>query len=166
MFHVDDVRLCLWSAATNGPIAYPRDNTWWRATVEWYWQVKTKRIGEKPVEVPLCLSQILGLYGMPGHEPGRQQLQADGFTSLHLTSQSMSSVNYSRYFCLSVCVSPLITLPNCLSLLQDCSIRKVDGLVLSKTYCLLRIFLTGWFTFHIRTVVCDFFMANNDKKNC
>jgi hypothetical protein len=30
----------------------------WRATVEWYWQVKTEELGEKPVPVPLCPPQI------------------------------------------------------------------------------------------------------------
>jgi hypothetical protein len=30
----------------------------WRATVEWYWQGKTKELGEKPVPVPLCPPQI------------------------------------------------------------------------------------------------------------
>jgi hypothetical protein len=30
----------------------------WRATVEWYWQGKTEKLGEKPVPVPLCPPQI------------------------------------------------------------------------------------------------------------
>jgi hypothetical protein len=36
----------------------------WRATVEWYWQMKTEELGEKPAPVPLCPPQI------PGREPG------------------------------------------------------------------------------------------------
>jgi hypothetical protein len=41
--HVDGVRLCLWTAATNGPVIHLSDDIWvWRATVEWYWQGKPK----------------------------------------------------------------------------------------------------------------------------
>jgi hypothetical protein len=48
---VDGVRLCLWTAATKGPIVHPPGDIWvWRATVEWYWQGKTE---EKPAPVPL-----------------------------------------------------------------------------------------------------------------
>jgi hypothetical protein len=57
--HVDRVRLCLWTAAINGPILHPPDDIWvWRATVGWYWQGKTEELGEKPVPEPLCSPQI------------------------------------------------------------------------------------------------------------
>jgi hypothetical protein len=36
----------------------PQMTSVWRATVEWYWQGKTEEVGEKPVPVPLCPSQI------------------------------------------------------------------------------------------------------------
>jgi hypothetical protein len=57
--HVDKMRLCLRTAATNGRIVHPPGNAWvWTAPVEWYWQGKTEEIGEKPVPVPLCSPQI------------------------------------------------------------------------------------------------------------
>jgi hypothetical protein len=42
--YVDVVRLCLWTAASNGFVYPPYDRpTWeWRATVEWCWQGKMK----------------------------------------------------------------------------------------------------------------------------
>jgi hypothetical protein len=41
--HVNGVRLCLRTAATNEPTVYLPDDIWvWTATVEWYWQGKTK----------------------------------------------------------------------------------------------------------------------------
>jgi len=47
----DGVRLCLWTAATNGPTVHPPGDMWvWRAMVEWYWQEKTEELGEKPVQ--------------------------------------------------------------------------------------------------------------------
>jgi hypothetical protein len=40
--HVNWVRLCLWTAATNGPIVHPPGDIWaWRTMVEWHWQRKT-----------------------------------------------------------------------------------------------------------------------------
>jgi hypothetical protein len=42
--HVDGVRLCLWTAATNGYIVHTPDDIWiWSATVEWYWQGENRR---------------------------------------------------------------------------------------------------------------------------
>jgi hypothetical protein len=53
--HADGVRLCHWTAATNGPIIHPPGDKWvWRATVEWYSYVKAKELKGKPVQVPLC----------------------------------------------------------------------------------------------------------------
>jgi hypothetical protein len=40
----------------------------WRATVEWCWQGKTRELGNKPVPVPLCPTQIP--HGLPGANPG------------------------------------------------------------------------------------------------
>jgi hypothetical protein len=49
--HVDKARLYLSNAANRRPIVHPpRDMRVWRATVEWYWQGKTKNSGR-------CLSQ-------------------------------------------------------------------------------------------------------------
>jgi hypothetical protein len=42
--HVDGVRLCLWTAVTNGTTVHsPGDIRVWRVTVEWRWQGKTKK---------------------------------------------------------------------------------------------------------------------------
>jgi hypothetical protein len=38
MFMFDGMELCLWTAATNGPIVHSIDE--YGATVEWYWQEK------------------------------------------------------------------------------------------------------------------------------
>jgi hypothetical protein len=58
--HVNGVRLCPWTAASNGAIVHPLDDIWaWKATVEWHWQGKAEELGEKPVPLSLCPPQIL-----------------------------------------------------------------------------------------------------------
>jgi hypothetical protein len=53
-YHVDGLRLCLWTVTTSGPIIRYQDDIWvWRATVEWYWQGNTEELGENSVPVPL-----------------------------------------------------------------------------------------------------------------
>jgi hypothetical protein len=43
VLHVDRVRLCLLTAATNGPIVHPPGGVWtWRVMEEWYWRGKPK----------------------------------------------------------------------------------------------------------------------------
>jgi hypothetical protein len=56
--HVDGVRLRLWTAATSRPVVYPPLIWVWRATVEWYWQGRTEKVGVKSVPVPLFPLQI------------------------------------------------------------------------------------------------------------
>jgi hypothetical protein len=47
--HVYGVRLCLWTAATNGPIVHPSGDIYeYGAIVEWCRQRKTEELGEKP----------------------------------------------------------------------------------------------------------------------
>jgi hypothetical protein len=59
LLNVDEVILCLRTAATNGPTVHPSGGTWvWWAKVERYWQRKTKELGEKRVPVSLCPPQI------------------------------------------------------------------------------------------------------------
>jgi hypothetical protein len=54
--HVDGVRLCLWTAATNRPVVHSRDDIWvWTAMVEWYLdRTKPNNSEKKPVAVPFC----------------------------------------------------------------------------------------------------------------
>jgi hypothetical protein len=55
--HVNGVRLCLWTAATNRPTVHPLDHTRvWTATVEWCWQGKTGEIWEK-----ICIHATLSI---------------------------------------------------------------------------------------------------------
>jgi hypothetical protein len=55
LVHVNGVRLRLWTAATVGPTIHPPGDIWGRkATVECYWQRKTEKLWENPVQVPLC----------------------------------------------------------------------------------------------------------------
>jgi hypothetical protein len=45
--HVDGVRLCLWTSATNSPTVHYAGDIWaWRAMVEWYCQGETEEPGE------------------------------------------------------------------------------------------------------------------------
>jgi hypothetical protein len=55
--HVDGVRLCLWTAASNGPIFHPSDDTWiCKAMVEWYWQGKPEELRERETCPSVTLS--------------------------------------------------------------------------------------------------------------
>lgn len=47
--HVDGVRGCHWTEATNGPIVYADDSWLWRATAECHWHGKTEELGERTV---------------------------------------------------------------------------------------------------------------------
>jgi hypothetical protein len=57
--NVDGVRLCLWTAAINGPIGrLPGNISAWTPTVEWNWQGKTEWLSENAVPVPFCPQKI------------------------------------------------------------------------------------------------------------
>jgi hypothetical protein len=55
----------------------------WRATMEWYWQGKTEELGEKPVPVPLCPSQI-------SHGLTRARIRASAVRGRRLTTWDMA----------------------------------------------------------------------------
>jgi hypothetical protein len=55
----------------------------WRAIEECYWQGKIEELGEKPVSVPLCPSQIL-------HGLTRARTQASAVTVQRLTTWAMA----------------------------------------------------------------------------
>jgi hypothetical protein len=62
--HVDEVRLCLWTAATNGPIVYPPGDTWARwSTMNWYSQSRTPDSSIRAI----CRSY----HQLPSSKPGR-----------------------------------------------------------------------------------------------
>jgi hypothetical protein len=82
--NADGVWLCLWTAATNGPIAHPRDDIWvFRVTVEWYWQGKIEELWENLVPVPLCPLQI-------SHEVIRVRTPASAVRGWRLTAWIMA----------------------------------------------------------------------------
>jgi hypothetical protein len=55
----------------------------WRATVEWYWQGKTEKVGEKPVPVPLCPPQT-------PHGLTRGRTRASALRGRRLTTWAMA----------------------------------------------------------------------------
>jgi hypothetical protein len=78
---VDALRLCIWNAVVRLP-----DDVWvWRATVEWYWQGKTKGLLENPVPVPLCPPQI-------PHGLTRVQTRTSAMRSRRITAWPITSM--------------------------------------------------------------------------
>jgi hypothetical protein len=81
--HVRQARLCLWTAATKGPILHTPGDTWvWRATVEWYRAETTEKLRDKLVPEPLCLPQI-------SHGLTRARTQAFAVTGRRLSAWVM-----------------------------------------------------------------------------
>jgi hypothetical protein len=83
------MRLSL-TAATDWPIVNHPHGIWvCRVTVKWYWQGKTEELGEKPVPVPPCPSQIL-------HGLSRARSRASAVTGRRLTAWAMArpSIHY------------------------------------------------------------------------
>jgi hypothetical protein len=66
----------------------------WRATVEWYWQGKTEKLGEKPVSVPLCPPQI-------PHGLTRAQTRASAVRGQRLTTWAMARPPGVLHQCIS-----------------------------------------------------------------
>jgi hypothetical protein len=84
--HVDGVRRCLWTAATNRPIVHPPGDMViyeYGVTVEWYWQGKAEDLEEKSVPAPLCLPKI-------PFELTRVRTRATPVRGLHLTAWAMA----------------------------------------------------------------------------
>jgi hypothetical protein len=81
---VHGVRLRLWTATTNGPMANPLDDIWaWKATVEWYWQGESKELGENLVPVPFCPPKVQ-------HGLTRTQARTFAMRGLRLTGWAMA----------------------------------------------------------------------------
>jgi hypothetical protein len=53
VIHVDGMRLCLWTAVTNGIIVHPADYIWIRNSGGIILTSKTEEVGDKPVPEPL-----------------------------------------------------------------------------------------------------------------
>jgi hypothetical protein len=56
--HVDGVRLCLWAAATKRLLVHPPHDIWVCSPSAIILNEETKKLGEKPVPVPLSPPQI------------------------------------------------------------------------------------------------------------
>jgi hypothetical protein len=129
--HVYGVRIRLWTAATNGPIIDTLDDIWiWKATVEWYWQGKTKELGVKPVPVQLCPTQIPQELTWGIHP----KVCPRGFP--FLTFISMSHFAYSRHgstlsWLLLDSVQPLIW---CVPRLPSLKVKRPEVNIWSCTY--------------------------------
>jgi hypothetical protein len=119
--HIEGTRRCLWTAATNEPIAHSRDYMWaWRTTVEWYWQGKPEELREEPVLVQLCPLQIrngLDWPGLRGERPETNRLShgTPRCTWLHLhlvlvslTKQTCEATSYRSFLTILTYVSRLM----------------------------------------------------------